>query len=97
MAHFEFSNIKKTTMNKIRKYLIHLLGGVTEEELDWSIKYAVRRTGAYAADAMLLYMKTCYGLKSDEWCKKVYDYVHKTHERAEKELAAFLDKNTIKK
>lgn len=49
MAHFEFSNIKKTTMNKIRKYLIHLLGGVTEEESDLAIKYAIRRTGASAA------------------------------------------------
>lgn len=97
MARFEFSNIKKTTMNKIRKYLIHLLGGVTEEESDLAIKYAVRRTGASAAECMLLYMKTCYGLKSDEWCKKVYDYTCETHERAEKELAAFLDKNTIEK
>ena len=96
MAHFEFSNIKKTTMNKIRKYLIHLLGGVTEEESDLAIKHAIRRTGASAAECMLLYMKTCYGLKSDEWCKKVYDYANKIHERAEKELAAF-DKNTSEK
>ena len=84
-------------MNKIRKYLIHLLGGVTEKESDLAIKYAIRKAGASAAECMLLYMKTCYGLKSDEWCKKVYDYVHKTHERAEKELAEFLDKNTIEK
>ena len=53
-------------MNKIRKYLIHLLGGVTEEELNWSIKYAVRRTGASAADAILLFMKNCNGLHTDE-------------------------------
>ena len=77
-------------MNKIRKYLIHLLGGVTEEELNWSIKYAVRRTGYAAADAMLLYMKTCYGLKPDEWCKKVYDYTRETYERAAKNLEEFL-------
>ena len=78
-------------MNKIRKYLIHLLGGVTEEENDLSIKYAIRKTGAAAADAMLLYMKNCNGLHPDEWCKKVYDYTLKTRDRAEKELAAFLD------
>ena len=77
-------------MNKIRKYLIQLLGGVTEEELDWSIKYAVRRTGASAADAMLLYMKNCNGLHSEEWCKKVYDYTCKIHERAAKNLEEFL-------
>ena len=77
-------------MSKIRKYLIHLLGGVTEEELKWSIKYAVRRTGASAADAMLLYMKACYGLEPDEWCKKVYGNTCKIHERAAKKLEEFL-------
>ena len=78
-------------MKRIRKYLIHLLGGVTEEESNREIKYAIRRTGAAAADAMLLYMKNCNGLHPDEWCKKVYDYTLKTRDRAEKELAAFLD------
>ena len=76
-------------MNKIRKYLIHLLGGVTEEELNWSIKYAVRRTGASAADAVLQYVKSCHGLHADEWCKKVYDYALKTRERAAKNLKEF--------
>ena len=78
-------------MNKIRKCLIHLLGGVTNEELTYSIRYSIRKRGAAAADAMLLYMKNCNGLQPDEWCKKVYDYALKTHERAEKELARFLD------
>lgn len=83
-------------MNKIRKYLIHLLGGVTEKENDESIKYAIRKTGASASKCVLIYMKTCYGLQPDEWCKKVYDYARITHERAEKELAAFLDANRDK-
>ena len=73
-------------MNKIRKYLIHLLGGVTQEKLNWSIKYAISRTGASAAEAMLLYMNSCYGLKPDEWCKKVYENTSKIHERAVKNL-----------
>ena len=77
-------------MNKIRKYLIHLLGGVTEEELNWSIKYAVRRTGYAAADAMLLFMKNCNGMHPDEWCKKVYGNTCKIHERAAKNLEEFL-------
>lgn len=84
-------------MNKIRKYLIHLFGGVTEEELNWSIQYAIRRTGASAADAMLLYMKTCYGLKPDEWRIKVYGNTCKIHERAEKNLKEYVNssKNTV--
>ena len=64
-------------MNKIRKFLIHLLGGVTEEENNWSIKYAIRRTGASAAEAMLLFVKNCHGLQPDEWCKKVYEHTCK--------------------
>ena len=78
-------------MNKIRKYLIHLLGGVTDEEALLGIQHAIRTTGAGAVGAMLLYMKNCNGLQPDEWCKNVYDYTRKTHERAEKELARFLD------
>ena len=78
-------------MNKIRKHLIHLLGGVTEEELNWSIKYAVRRTGASAADAILLFMKNCNGLHADEWCKKVYGNTCKIHERAAKNLKVYVN------
>lgn len=72
-------------------YLIHLLGGVTKEEALFGIQYAIRRTGAGAADAMLLYMKNCNGLHPDEWCKKVYDYTLKTRERAVNKLARFID------
>ena len=78
-------------MNKIRKYLIHLLGGVTEKELNWSIKYAVRRTGASASDAILLFMKNCNGLHADEWCKKVYGNTCKIHERAAKNLKVYVN------
>ena len=78
-------------MNKIRKYLIHLLGGVTEEEVHFGIQYAIRRTRFSASKCVLIYMRTCYGLQPDEWCKKVYGCALKTHERAEKELARFVD------
>ena len=77
-------------MNKIRKYLIHLLGGVTEEESDLAIKYAIGKTGASAAEAMLQLVKNCHGLHPDEWCKKVYGYTCEIHERAEKRLEEFL-------
>ena len=78
-------------MDKIRKYLIHLLGGVTEEELNWSIKYAVRRTGYAAADAMLLFMKNCNGMHADEWCKNVYGYTCEIYERAAKSLEEYAE------
>ena len=76
-------------MKRIRKCLIHLLGGVTNEELTYSIRYSISKTGAAAADAMLLFMKNCHGLKSDEWCKKVYEHTCKIHERAMKELEKY--------
>ena len=69
---------------------------MTEEELNWSIKYAVRRTGASAAEAMLLYMKACYGLKPDEWCKKVYGNTCKIHERAAKNLKVYVNSSKNK-
>ena len=80
-------------MNKIRKYLIHLLGGVTEKENDCSIKYAIRLTGLESIQAVLSFMKHRYGMPADEWCKAVYGYAYEVRDRAEKELAAFLKAN----
>ena len=84
-------------MNKNRKYLIHLLEGVTEEEYDLAIKYAIVKTGASASKCVLLYMKNCYSLRPDEWCKKVYDYTRETYERAAKNLKEYVNssKNTV--
>ena len=80
-------------MNKIRKYLIHLLGGVTKEELSRSTGYAVWSTGFHALHKVLRFMKYRYGMPADEWCKTVYGYVYEIHEIAEKELEAFLKAN----
>ena len=80
-------------MNKIRKYLIHLLGGVTDEELTREIRYSIRSTGLGSIQAVLSFMKHRYGMPADEWCKAVYGYAYEVHDRAEKELAAFLKTN----
>ena len=80
-------------MNKIRKYLIHLLGGVTEKENDCSIKYAIRLTRFGSIQAVLSFMKKRYGLPADEWCKTVYGYACEVHDQAEKELAEFSKTN----
>lgn len=78
-------------MNKIRKYLIHLLGGVTDEENDWSIKCAIRETGASASKCVLLYMKICDGLQPDEWCKNIYEYTCKRCEAAFKKFNEYAE------
>ena len=80
-------------MNKIRKYLIHLLGGVTDEELTWSIRHSIRLTGLESIQAVLSFMKHRYVMPADEWCKAVYGYAYEVHDRAEKELAEFLKTN----
>ena len=74
-------------MKRIRKYLIHRLGGVTEEENDLSIKCAIRLTRFGSIQAVLSFMKKRYGLPADEWCKTVYGYACEVHDQAEKELS----------
>lgn len=80
-------------MNKIRKYLIHLLGGVTDEELNLYTRYTIRLIGFRSIDAVLCFMKNRYGMPADEWCKTVYGYSCEVHDRAKKELQAFLKAN----
>lgn len=84
-------------MNKIRKYLIHLLGGVTEEYCDRKIDYFTSVERVNAINSVLLMMERCYGLKPDEWCKKVYGNTCKIHERAAKKLEEYVNssKNTV--
>ena len=73
-------------MNKIRKYLIHLLGGVTEEYCDRKIDYLVRVERIVAINSVLLMMERCYGMPNDEWIKTVYDYTYARREAAMKHL-----------
>ena len=54
-------------MNKIRKYLIHLLGGVTEEYCDRKIDYFTSVERVNAINSVLLMMQRCYGMPNDEW------------------------------
>ena len=56
-------------MNKIRKYLIHLLGGVTEEYCDRKIDYFTSVERVNAINSVLLMMQRCYGMPNDN-CKK---------------------------
>lgn len=73
-------------MNKIRKYLIHLLGGVTEEYCERKIDYFTRVERVNTLSSVLLMMERCYGQSAEEWCKNVYDNTCERCERAEKYL-----------
>ena len=75
-------------MNKIRKYLIHLLGGVTEEYCDRKIDYFTNVERVNAINSVLLMMQRCYGMPNDEWIKTAYDYTYAMREAAVKRLEA---------
>ena len=75
-------------MKKIRKYLIHLLGGVTEEYCERKIGYYTRVERVNAINSVLLMMERCYGMPNDEWIKTAYDYTYAMREAAMKRLEA---------
>lgn len=84
-------------MNKIRKYLIHLLGGVTEEYCDRKIAYFTSVERVNAIDSVLLMMQRCYGIPNDEWIKTAYDYTYARRQAAVKHLEELRRKNIIEK
>lgn len=84
-------------MNKIRKYLIHLLGGVTEGYCERKIDYLVRVERIVAINSVLLMMERCYGMPNDEWIKTVYDYTYARKEAEMKKLEELRRKNIIEK
>lgn len=53
-------------MNKIRKYLIHLLGGVTREESDNGILYHEQLGRVDAIQHLKWTMEGCYGQPAEE-------------------------------
>ena len=75
-------------MSKIRKYLIRLLGGVTEEYCERKIHYFTNVERVNAINSVLLMMQRCYGMPNDEWIKTAYDYTYAMREAAMKRLEA---------
>lgn len=73
-------------MNKIRKYLIHLLGGVTGEEHQQEVSYHFKAARAHAILHLKRTMDGCYGQPAEEWCKNIYEYTCNRCEQALKNL-----------
>lgn len=84
-------------MNKIRKHLIHLLGGVTREYCDRKIAYFTSVERVNAINSVLLMMERCYGMLNDEWIKTAYDYTYARREAEMKKLEELRRKNIIEK
>lgn len=71
-------------MKRIKEYLIHLLGGVTQEE-------SVRSDcNSYNIGIYLAYIRTrmfadrMNGVSADEWCKRMYAHLCECIEQIEK-------------
>ena len=62
-------------MNKIRKKLIHLLGGCTEQEMRES-NYNSAQIGRYEALLQVqAYMREINGEEAETWCDLAWKYV----------------------
>ena len=75
-------------MNKIRKYLIHLLGGVTGEEHQQEVSY-FKAAIADELRQIKWKMEGCYGQPAEEWCKNVYEFTCEYFERVMKDLEKY--------
>ena len=78
-------------MNEIRKYLIHLLGGVTRDELQQEVYYYSKAERADVTQQLKWKMEGCYGQSAEEWCKNMYEYICERHEQALKNLAKYAE------
>ena len=58
-------------MNRIRKCLIHLLGGVTGDELQQDVSYYFKSARVDEIQQFKWKMEGCYGQPSEEWCKNI--------------------------
>ena len=78
-------------MNKIRKYLIHLLGGVTRDELQQDVYYYSKAERADVTQQLKWKMEDCYGQSAEEWCKNMYEYICERHEQAFKNFNEYAE------
>ena len=76
-------------MERIKSYLIHLLGGITKQELArkeassylfWHSRMLIRINRIkHKADCL-------YGTPPEEWCRKVYSYITDEIDNMEKSV-----------
>ena len=78
-------------MNRIRKCLIHLLGGVTGEELQQDVAYHFKSARVDEIQQLKWRMEGCYGQPAEEWCKNIYEYTCKRCEAAFKNFNEYAE------
>lgn len=61
--------------DKLKKYLIHRLGGFTRKDIAEIGRVACHRTQLLTLIMAKRLADSLYGLPPDEWCKRMYDYL----------------------
>lgn len=70
-------------MKKIRDFIIHLVGGITMDELHGQ-QTNFHTLGEYMAYYKIkLFMEGMNGTQADEWCQKAYEHVSEQMGRLE--------------
>ena len=62
-------------MNKMKRLIIHLLGGYTEEDFDEIVDKNYEIGKKVASREIKTYLDLINGTPADEWCKLAYMYV----------------------
>lgn len=61
--------------DKLKTYLIHGLGGLTEKDNYEIVRFSCRTTQLVTLIVAKRLADSLYGLPPDEWCKRMYDYL----------------------
>nr|DAL51484.1 MAG TPA_asm: hypothetical protein [Caudoviricetes sp.] len=77
----KFLTLFVTMKKKIKTWLIHRLGGVTESEKRKSNKKIFRLGMNGACIDIRDYADSLYGKPADEWCKLMYEFICGMQER----------------
>lgn len=62
-------------MNKIKDYLIHLLGGKTQQEYNKIRSTRFDEGVAATCASFYTYARNSYGKPADKWCVDMYAYI----------------------
>lgn len=62
-------------MNKIKEFIIHMLGGLTIDESVKSDSNCFDMGYFKAYYNIKAYADSLYGLPADEWCEKMYEHI----------------------
>lgn len=67
------------TLNKLKNKIIKMLGGVTSEEHEKSVRLQCLFEKMCSYESILDEMRFMYGCPAEQWCKKIYVIVENAY------------------